>query len=96
MLGDTYNAQKKCQHYLSGPSRWRLITDLSFPPGASVNDGIDPELCSLQYTSVEKVAMVAQSLGRGTLLAKLDVQAAYRLVPIFPDDCPLLRVKCMG
>ena len=20
MLGDTYNAQKKCQHYLSGPS----------------------------------------------------------------------------
>jgi len=25
---------------------WRLITDLSYPQGASVNDAIDPELCS--------------------------------------------------
>ena len=74
------------------PGRWRLITDLSFPPGASVNDGIDPEVCSLQYTSVEKVARVAQKLGRGTLLAKLDVQAACRLVPVHPDDRPLLGV----
>ena len=49
------------------PGQWRLITDLSFPPGASVNDGIDPEVCSLQYTSVEKVARVAQRLGKGTL-----------------------------
>ena len=27
--------------------KWRLITDFSFPPRASVNEGIDPELCSL-------------------------------------------------
>ena len=47
------------------PGRWRLITDLSFPPGASVNDGIDPELCSLQYTSVEKVARMAHKVGEG-------------------------------
>ena len=57
-----------------------------------MNDGIDPELCSLQYTSVEKVARVTQRLGRGTLLARLDVQAAYCLVPIHPDDHPLLGV----
>ena len=54
---------------------------------------VDPELCSLQYTSVEKVARVAQRLGRGTLLAKLDVQAAYCLVPIHSNDRPLLGVK---
>ena len=29
------------------PGKWRLITDLSHPCGASVNDGIDPQLCSL-------------------------------------------------
>ena len=58
-----------------------------------MTDGIDPELCSLQYISVEKVARVAQRLGRGMLLAKVDVQAAYRLVPIHPDDRPLLGVK---
>ena len=42
-----------------------MITDLSFPEGASVNDGKDPQLCSLQYTSVERVACAAQSLGKG-------------------------------
>ncbi len=32
------------------PGKWKLIVDLSFPAGGSVNDGIDPGLCSLQYT----------------------------------------------
>ncbi len=75
------------------PGRWRLITDLSFPPNASVNDGITPAVCSLQYTSVERVARAAQCLGKGALLAKLDVQAAYRLVPVHPEDRPLLGVR---
>ena len=42
------------------PRRWRLITDLSFPEGGSVNDGIDPGLCSLCYTSVDTVAAEPQ------------------------------------
>ena len=25
--------------------KWRLITNLSYPPGESVDDGIAPELC---------------------------------------------------
>ena len=29
------------------PGRWRLITDLSFPEGRSINDGIPAALCSL-------------------------------------------------
>ena len=29
------------------PGKWRLIVDLSHPKGASINDGIDPALCSL-------------------------------------------------
>ncbi len=36
--------------------KFRLITDLSFPPQQSVNDGIDLELCSLVYTRVDEVA----------------------------------------
>ena len=31
------------------PGKWRLITDLSYPEGTSVNDAIDPSLCSLIY-----------------------------------------------
>ena len=31
--------------------KFRLIVDLSSPHGASINDGIDPKLCSLSYSS---------------------------------------------
>ena len=78
------------------PGKWRLITDLSHPDGHSVNDGIDPQLCSLRYTSVDRVARMAQSIGRGTLLAKLDIKSAYRLVPVHPGDRPLLGFEWHG
>jgi hypothetical protein len=32
------------------PGRWRLITDLSYPEGNSVSDGIQSELCSLKWS----------------------------------------------
>ena len=37
-------------------NQWRLIMDLSSPPGRSVNDGISKELCSFHYTSVDEAA----------------------------------------
>ena len=52
-----------------------------------MNEGIDPCLCSLQYTSVDKVARVAQSMGQGTLLAKLDIKRAYRRVLVHTNKC---------
>ena len=75
------------------PGHWRLIVDLSFPPGTSVNDDIDPALCSLKYTKVEEVANVIVQLGAGTKLAKADIKAAYRLVPVHPCDRPLLAMQ---
>ena len=45
--------------------KWRLITDLSFPHGASVNDGINPLFCSLCYTTVNEIAAMVARLGRG-------------------------------
>ena len=78
------------------PGKWRLITDLSFPEEASVNKGIDPAFCSLRYTSVERVATAAMNLGKGFLLAKLDIKSAYRLLPVHPIDRPLLGVAWQG
>ena len=77
------------------PGKLRLITDLhvSFSKGSSVNDGIDPALCSLQYTSVEKVAAAARRLGPGALLAKVDIKSAYRLILVHPDDRPLMGIN---
>ena len=73
--------------------KWRTITDLSFLPGASMNDGIDPELCTLSYVTVDQVAAIAGELGRGTLLVKVDIEATYRLIPVHPDDRPLLAIQ---
>ena len=72
--------------------KWRLITDLSFPPNRSVNDGIEPSLCSLSYISVDQVADIATQYGRGALLAKVDIESAYRLIPVHPQDRPLQAV----
>ena len=76
--------------------KFRLITDLSFPPGQSVNDGIDPSLCSLVYTTVDEVAAQAAALGRGALLAKVDIEAAYRLIPVHPQDRVLQGMRWKG
>ena len=53
-----------------GSGLWRLIMDLSYPRGASVNDGIEPEVCSVHYTSVDAACRKVVALGRGAILAK--------------------------
>ena len=76
--------------------KWRLITDLSFPELGNINDGIKEALCSLQYTSVQWIAVAAQALGAGALMAKLDVQSAYHLLPVHPTDRALLGIEWRG
>ena len=76
--------------------KWRLIVDLSHPEGSSVNDGIPPELCSLRYVSVDDAVKVILALGKGTELAKFDIQSAYRIVPVHPTDRCLLGMIWNG
>lgn len=75
------------------PGKWQLIVDLSSPEGSSVNDGVDKELCSLSYTSVEAIANKVAALGQGTMLAKMDIRQAYRMVPVHPSDRVLLGMQ---
>ena len=76
--------------------KWRLITDLSFPHGKSVNHGIDRSLCSLSYATVDDIAAVLAQLGRGALLGKVDIESAYRLIPVHPHDRPFQAVQWDG
>ena len=64
--------------------------DLSNPASGSVNDSIDPQGCSLSYVSVDDVTKFTASMGKGTLLAKMDLQSAYRMVSVHPEDKQLL------
>ena len=74
------------------PGKWRLIVDLSSPSEFSVNDGISKELSSLHYTSVDHLATLVASVGRGALLVKADIKA-YRSIPVHPHDQQLLGVR---
>ena len=78
------------------PGKWRLITDLSSPTCTSVNDGIETEVTSLSYITVDNVAQVACDLGRGALLAKVNIENAYRLIPVHPSDRPLQAITWEG
>ena len=70
--------------------KWRLIDDLSAPEGFSVNDNIDETLCSLSYISVEDAVQETMEKGQGSQLAKVDIQSAYRTIPVHPEDWNLL------
>jgi len=77
-------------------NKWRLILELSSPTGQRVNDGILKEECSLQYTSVGLVAAKIVELGKGTLMGKMDIQLAYRNIPVAPEDRHLLGMRWEG
>ena len=70
-----------------------MITDLSHPPGFSVNDGINADLCSLKYVSVDTITETVVAMGTGTLLAKVDIESAYCLIPMHQEDRHLLGIQ---
>ena len=53
-----------------------------------MNDGIDPEDFSLQYIRIDQFISMVSQYGQGALMAKFDVEAAYRniAVPASSDD----------
>ena len=78
------------------PGKWRLIVNLSAPEGSSVNDAISTELSSVCYASIDDAVAFIRELGKGCLLAKLDLMEAYRAVPVHPTDQHLLAMKWGG
>ena len=68
------------------PGKWTLMVDLSSPVGWSVNDGIDPDEFTLQYITVDQIISMVSKDGQGALMAKLDVETAYRNIAVHPGD----------
>ena len=76
------------------PGKRRLIVDLSSPSNASVNDSIEKDMCSVSYVTIEHIVDELLCLGPGALMAKVDIQQAYRIMLVHPDDRHLLAVQC--
>jgi hypothetical protein len=45
------------------PGEYKMIHHLSYPSGVSINDFIDPTLCTVQYTSFDEAVKLVQALG---------------------------------
>ena len=50
----------------------------------------------MSYISVDAIAEKVVSLGKNTLLAKMDIKEAYRMVPVHPQDRRLLGTRWEG
>ena len=72
------------------PGKFRLIHDLSFPKGNSINSHIPSENSAVQYDSIDTVIKLIKHFGMHCLMAKCDIEDAFRLVPIHPTDYHLL------
>lgn len=69
---------------------WWLVLDLSSPEGWSMNNGINPDLCSLSHVTIDDAARAIMESSPGSKLAKIDIKGAYRIVLVHPEDRPLL------
>ncbi len=79
----------------------RVIVDLSFPEGDSVNSAIDKDFYEgkffdLQFPSVDDLASQIAQLGPGCLAYKRDLSRAYRQIPVCPGDIHHLGIRWNG
>ena len=74
----------------------RLIMDLSQPDGASINEGINKEDFSVQYTHFDAATDLVYNKGRNCNMTKLDIQHAFRLLPVLPCQWILLGICWLG
>ena len=78
------------------PGDFRLIHHLSHPEGGSINDNIPQEMCSVHYQTLDHAISAIKHIGRGALLAKTDLENAYKQVPVHPRDFELLGFQFDG
>ena len=82
-------------------SERRVIVDLSFPEGESVNFGIlkDEYLgnkISVSYPKVDDLIHLIKLKGQGCMIFKEDLKRAYRQLVVDPGDNPTLRLQVEG
>jgi hypothetical protein len=75
---------------------WMMITPLSYSEGRRVNDFIDPDLCTVRYTSFDNVVGMISKLGKKAELGVIDIKSAFRLLRVHPDDFELLGIQIDG
>ena len=66
--------------------KWRTILHLSAPEGHSVNDHINKDEFSIHYSSIDDAVALLSQHGQDVLMAKVDLKAAFQLIPVRAAD----------
>ena len=79
----------------------RIILDLSFPLGDSINDGIDKDHylgfeAKLTFPKVDELAIRIHELGKGCMMFKIDLSTYFRQIPLDPGDYPMIGYVING
>ena len=75
------------------PDTFRVIHLLSYPEGTSENDGIYDNDSSVEYAKLSDAIRHIKSIVLACYLAKSDIESAFRLLPIHPEDRHLLGIS---
>ena len=74
------------------PGKYRVIHDLSWPPGQSVNEQITED-CSVHYVTIDDIVNQVKSFGvKGVKMSKLDLENAYKHIFVRVEDRHLLGI----
>lgn len=76
--------------------KFRTINHLSYPFGTSINDGMTDGTLYTQYDRLDSAANWIRYFGKGCYLAKLDIESAFRNLPVHPLDVPLQYIQFEG
>ena len=69
----------------------RIIHDLSWPPGQSINDHISPEEFSMEFIKFDDITSGIQQCKKPVYVSKLDnIQDAFKNIPVCIEDWGLL------
>ena len=66
--------------------------DLSMPKGQSINEGTNKVEYPVQYTHFDKATELVQTQGQNCFTSKIDIQHAFRLLPVLPAQMILLGI----
>ena len=78
------------------PGEFRLIHHLSHPEGSSVNDCIPKDMSSVHYATIQDAIDFIKDSPKPVYMAKVDIESAFRIIPVSPADRPMLGFRWRG
>ena len=72
------------------------MNHLTAPCDSSINDFIDAKDFCLQYATIDDAIKICHTLGKGALVAKVDLKNAFCLCPVSREDWHLLGIHWQG